>query len=194
MALSQAKLAGELSRFMDPEHPSFAWPASRSEAIQLWVDAYDTYATDAEDVSGDAVVTKYPAMFHAELVNRLTGSWSSAAAALAFRYAFVTYWTGAVFAIGAVPAPGGPCPNVGGNGIFSVEIQSVVTSVNGVNLRSALLALFDALTDDAGARIEAIAAAFHAATTTDVLVTITGLDTTPPPAGPLPITNVCRVF
>jgi hypothetical protein len=194
MALDRNKLVTALRRFMDPSDPDFAWPISRPAAVQLWTDAYDSYASDAVDYSGDGVSSKSPAGFEAALVSQFSGSWTASAAAIAFRNAFIAYWTGGVFSVGSVPPPGGACPNVGGNGVFSIESSSVVSSVGGTTLRTQLQAVFNDLTDDAEAKIQDIATVFHEATTQHVIVLISGLDTTPPPAGPLPITNTCKVF
>jgi hypothetical protein len=194
MALDVNKLAADLRRFLDPDDPSFAWPPTRDAAITLWSNAYDTYGSDAVDYSGDAVASKNPTGFRSALAAAFSYTWTAGEAANAFRDAWIAYWTGGVFSIGTVPPPTGACANAGGNGIFSTELSSIVTLINGAPLRAALLAIFQDLGIDGADKADEIAAAFHAATTTNIQVTISGLDTTPPPTGPLPIVNVCTVF
>lgn len=194
MALSASTLAGELRKIFDPGAGGFGWPASRSAAIASITAAYDTYASDAVDYSGDAVASKSPSGFQAALAAAFSDTWTAADAADAFRDAWIAYWTGATFAVGAPPPPSGQCPNSGGNTVFSVEISSAVTIINGAPLRASLLYEFGNLGIDGDAKATAIAAAFHAATTNDITCRIDGLDSTPPPTGPLPIFNLCRVF
>lgn len=165
------------------------------QAAMAWTDAYDSYARDAMDASNDRVVVTNRPGFQAALQ---FNSQSGVAPTMAqmFDTAFVAYWTGAVFAIGIPPTPAAPCPSIGGNTIFGVEITSlVVAAIPGI-LMNLLLPVFSGVTKASTAQQQAqqVASAFHAATTSAVTVLITGLDTTPPPAGPLPIVNTCTVF
>lgn len=188
--LSQAKLTGLLSAF-------FSSPdgiADRAVAETRWTDAYHSYAQDAVDASGDSVVTVNKAGFLGTL--NLRGEQSSASAAANFDQAFVSYWTGGIFAIGklvVVPPPG--CPSIGGTTIWASEITSLVVSVIPNVLSGLLLPIFERTdsSDTALSKASEIARAFHTATTTAVIVTIAGLDTTPGPVGPLPIVNTCTL-
>jgi len=189
----------------DPNNPSFVGhPANVSDAATNFANAYDTYALDAVDYSGDAVAVVNKAGFESTLAASLppgNPGGTPLAASAAFDNAFISYWTGATFAIGIIPPPAGICPNVGGNSIFSVELSSVVSAITPSILGNLLSTVWNSLpptgskeTEDPSIAASAIASALHTATTTAISVLISGLDTTPIPAGPLPITNTCTVF
>jgi len=76
--------------------------ASPAEATQRLTDAYDTYAQDAVDGSGDGPLVVNKSGFQSAL--NFTGTTSSAAAT-SFEAAVVAYWTGATFNI-STPPPG----------------------------------------------------------------------------------------
>ena len=76
--------------------------------------------------------------------------------------------------------------------VWASETTSVVSVVNSNPLEIALAAEFRNISTDGAAKAEAFATIFHKATTEDVTVLITGVDTTSPP--PLPITNTCTIF
>jgi hypothetical protein len=59
-------------------------------------------------------------------------------------------------------------------------------------LKALLEIEFAILQEDGSAKATALANAFHTATTSAVMVLITGLDTSVPT--PLPITNTCTIF
>lgn len=185
--LSQTKLRDLILDLTDPDSLNF----NPDDPSSAWTDVYDSYAVDAQDASDDAVVSTNAAGFHSQL--SLAHGLTPAQAAAEFDAAFVAYWTGATFGI-SIPAVAPVCPSSGGNGIFGLEISSVVTVVTPGVLGAALLALFNVVTPDFTTRATQLAAAFHAATTGAITVLITGTDTTPSPAGPLPITNLCGVF
>jgi hypothetical protein len=164
-------------------------------AAVKWAQAYDSYARQAQDASSDLVLsTNLPGLIAAL---NFDGSRSAAELAQQFETGFVAYWTGAVFSVGIPPPPVSPngCANVGGNSIFATEIASLVVAVTpGVMLSQLLPELMVVLKDETiESRSNAIAQAMHRATTTAVMVLITGIDTTPPPAGPLPVTNICTI-
>jgi len=200
MTLVASTLEAELLKLFDSSNPSFSgYPATKDLACSNWGDAYDLYAGAATDVSGDAVVVKNKALFISTLQAQLPSDPSTGtavAASNAFDAAFIAYWTGASFAIGIPPTPAAVCPSVGGNTIFGVEATSLVSVVTPSVLANLLLPIFTDVSTASTAQDKAqqIASAFHTATTTAVIVLITGLDTTPPPAGPLPITNTCTIF
>jgi len=200
MALSQATLKTELLKIMDPDNPSFVGhPDNVNDAAANWAAAYDTYALNAADYSGDALASANAPGFETTLANMLPAGdpgGTAATAAAAFEAAFIMYWTGAVFAVGIVPPPTGVCPNIGGNTIFGLEATSaVITIVPNILIPLLVAAWANPLgTEDPDAAATIAASAFHTATTTAVFVLISGTDTTPPPAGPLPITNTCTVF
>ena len=193
MSLSESSLTDMFRKIMDPEHPEYQLPETTDEAREAWADIYDTYAQNAEDVSGDAVTVTNRAGFKAALV--FTSSTDPSAAGVVaseFANAFLAYWTGGVFAVGTPPSPGAVCTSVGGNLVWGVEASSLVTVVNPAILQASLTTEFGKNTVDGKVKSEDLAAIFHAATTGDISVLITGLDTTAPT--PLPITNTCTVF
>lgn len=189
MSLSQSKLERSLLDFY--RRPKSI--GSVDQAERLWADAYHSYALDVEDVSGDGATNLERAKFLGQLNFRGVRHQQTWAAQM--DQAFVTYWTGVVFAVGTPPV-GPVCPNVGGNLVFSVETTSVVTLVTPGVLQAQLLPVATRFTRETTARQKAaeFAQAFHAATTTAVFVLISGQDTTPGPSGPLPITNTCTLF
>jgi hypothetical protein len=192
--LNVTSLKTSLLQMFDATRSDFVgWPPTLAQAVDNFASAYDLYALAATDASGDSVATTSVANFKTPLLILAPGS-SAADAAQAFDDAFVAYWTGGVFAVGTPPTPAAPCPSIGGNMLWSVEISSIVQLATPNILKGLLLPEFAVLSADPDAKATAIANAFHTATTTAVMVLITGLDTTPPPAGPLPITNICTIF
>ena len=190
MSLDRDKLRDSFRAVVDPTYPLHAFPATQADAVEAWTEIYDSYALAAEDVSGDSVVTANRAGFKAALTMDIHSGDPETLAA-EFAAAFLAYWTGAVFAIGKLPAtPTVPCPSVGGNLIWGSEATSVVSAVVSENLRQTLVTEFGKQTIDGEAKAEALADLFHDATTRDVQVLITGLDT----AVPTLITTTCTVF
>jgi len=193
MALSKQILINEFRKIVDPNYGGFeGHPESVAEAAQRWTDAYSTYAVSAEDASTDIVVTTNSPGFQAALNFAVPGT--PIGAAQQFGAAFQAFWTGAIFAIG-IPIVGlgkGQCLNVGGTGMFGVEITSIVISVINVALITNLTSEFSEASEDGADKADKLATIFHDATTQDILVLITGTDTTVPT--PLPITNTCQVF
>jgi hypothetical protein len=196
MALVLATLEAEFKKLMDPDDPGFlGHPPTIANAAAAWKDAYDLYASQAVDVSNDPLTTANPAGFEAMLATLLPPGdpgGNPSQAADAFEQAFSTYWTGGIFATGFPPTPAPVCPNVGGNGIWSIEQSSIVLSVTPNILKALLEIEFAILQEDGSAKATALANAFHTATTSAVMVLITGLDTSVPT--PLPITNTCTIF
>lgn len=196
MALDVATLKAELLKLFDPDDVGFVgYPATIAAAATNLANAYDTYASSAEDVSGDALVSADKATFESILAAQLPApvvGTLPADAALAFANAFIAYWAGATFAVGSLPPASPPgCPNMGGTTIFSAETTSVAVAV-AVGLLADLTTEFAVNTVDPDAKADDLANALHTATTSEVTVLITGLDTTLPV--PLPITNTCTVF
>ncbi len=187
--LNSSALKDAIVALGDPEGGSF----NPSNPAAAWATIYDDYASNGEDVSGDAMAGGNKPLFEAALTLANTGS--AAQAATEFDNAFVAYWTGVAFGIATPPTPLAPCPSVGGTTLWASELTSAVVAVAPGVLSALLLSIFtDNTSDDLDAKAQQIADAFHSATTSAVSVLIAGLDTTPPPAGPLPITNSCTVF
>jgi hypothetical protein len=192
LTLAKSKLKGELVKFMDPNAPGFTgFFTDFGATADAWANAYDLYASDATDASGDAIASKNKAAFKSALQSGLAASSSAAAAALAFDAAFIAYWTGATFSVGVPPPPAGPgaCANAGGTGVMLVEVSSVVTVITPLVLSAALASVFASLGTDGDAKATAIADAFDTATKSAVAVLITGTD---PLA--VPVLNLCTVF
>jgi hypothetical protein len=198
MALSSATLKAEILKVIDKDNPSWTgYPASPAAAAAKWKTAYDVYGSAAANSGGAAVLSKLPASFESILAAQLPAGnpgGTAAAAATAFANAWVAYWTGATFGLTPVPTHGSPCPNVGGNTTFGLVATSVVSVIVPAPLIASLTSAFGVLTGTVDAKATALANAFHAATTANITVLTSGTDTTPPTAGPLPITNTCQVF
>lgn len=189
MSLSLSKLERSLFRIYN--NPGDIRSAEQAE--RLWADAYIDYAMDAVDVSGDSLASANPIGFRQPL--RFRRSRNERTFSRQIANAFRAYWTGAVFSVGTPPGPAAQCPSVGGNGIFGTELASNVITVNATVMSRRLAPALLRFNRRTTARQKArdIARAMHQATTTGVLVLITGLDTTPSPGGPLPITNTCTI-
>lgn len=188
--LSQASLAASLLDIFASKDSI----RTAQEYEERWASAYDAYARQAQDVSGELPITVNGTGFRRALNFEASGS--AAALAAQFEAAFQVYWTGAIFSFGIPPPPVPPgCPNVGGTSIFSTELSSLVIEVVPSVMQAQLVTQFSVASREESieSRAQAIASAIHMATTTAVFVLITGLDTTSPPTGPLPVTNTCRV-
>lgn len=190
MSLSENTLTDELRKVFDKEHPGFLGFGTEAEQKSKITDAYDTYATQAEDASGDSLQTANKAGFEAALVFTVPGTAVSAAASITA--AFTTYWTGATFNVDVIN-PNPACSSVGGNLIFGAETTSVAAVGPTVGLLAGLTSALSDTAETGEEKARSIASALHSATISSVLVTIVGLDTTPPTAGPLPITNICTI-
>ena len=194
--LNEGKLRASLLRF-------FTNPAgliSIPQAEERWATAYDDYARDAEDLSGDPVLLSNRPGFRAPL--RFRGIRNSVQFAQQIEAGFLAYWAGATFALGnLVPGTGTvDCPTigpVGSNFIFASEISSLVILVAPGVMFSGILphvsVTYRGVTAEQQSR--RIAAAMHAATTSAVTVLISGIDTVIPGlGGPFPVTNTCNIF
>lgn len=190
--LTLATLQTSFVNMLDPDGGGFlGFPATVNIAVDNFADAYDTYAVQAQDIAGNTLVSGNKAGFTLALLTGLAGSITADAAAQAFDDAFVAYWTGAVFTVlpGLLPPSG-----VGGNGIFGLVLTSAVTLVTTGNLKAQLLPEFNILSTDGVTKAASLATIFHAAAASSIIVTISGSDTTAPPAGPLPIINTNTVY
>jgi hypothetical protein len=77
--------------------------------------------------------------------------------------------------------------------VFSIETTSTVSAVTPLILQNLLVTEFSILASNAVVKADNLATAFHTATTSAVMVIIVGVDTTPSPSGPLPITNLSAI-
>jgi hypothetical protein len=133
MTLSASKLKDELLKVLDSTNIHFVGnSATIIAAANNWANAYDVYAKDATDLSGDAVVLTNKAGFASTLAAQIPPSpnaGSYATTANAFDLAFIAYWTAATFRTGTPPTPTGLCPNTGGNMVFGIEATSAVSVI-----------------------------------------------------------------
>ena len=188
--LDQGRLKSELLRF-------FATPGgirSHKDAEDRWAAAYHTYASSVEDISGDQAVNLSKDRFRAPL--NFMSPRTAADFARMIDAAFVSYWTGVTFGITSiVPGLGVPCPNIGaGTMLFLSETTSLVVSVAPGVMAGALLPVLLTRGGSFHTQADLIARTMHGVTKSAVTVLITGLDTTPIPTGPLPVTNTCTIF
>lgn len=172
------------------------------QAEERWTRAYDEYARDAEDVSGDSVISINRAGFRGALNFRIIRHTTQMAAQL--EAGFLSYWTGGAFAVGNLVSGVGvaPCLNVPvppaptSTLIFASEVSSVVFAIAPQVMFSGVLPHlqrnFSGVTAEDQAR--RIASAMHQATISAVTVLITGIDTAlPAVGGPFPLTNTCTI-
>lgn len=189
MALQLEKLVARLRALGDRMDPGFPGDGTLAQAASRLCAAYADYAQDAEDPSGDRLIAGNTLAMQAALAPTFASSVGTpGAAAACFAAAHTAFWQAAPFAVGRPPLPGTPGV-VGGTGIFATEVSSIVTAALPGGLQAALTGLFAAPSTQPDERARAVAQAWHVATQA-VIVTITGLDVTPPPAGPLPIVCV----
>jgi hypothetical protein len=188
MALSADTLRDEFLKIFDPNNADFVgWPTTVAEAITNWTNAYDTYALDAEDHSGDSLLIGNTVGFSAAL----TAVWkdippgpagTETTAANALDTAFVAYWT-------VIP------PALTNFGLINLlpgwgtELSSLSVAAPGF-LATALLTEFNKKTEDMTTLATNIANAFHTVTTTNIVVTILGTD----PSGLVPMSDISTVF
>lgn len=192
MALQLDKLVARLRALGDRMDAGFPGDGTLAQAAGRLAAAYADYAQDAQDPSGDRLIAGNTLAMQAALAPAFASSVGTpAAGAACFAAAHTAFWQAAPFAIGRLPLPGTPGV-VGGSGVFATELSSIVTAAVPGGLQAALTGLFAAPSTKTEERARAIAQAWHASTLA-VVVTITGLDVTPPPAGPLPIVCVGTV-
>lgn len=195
--LSEAKLRDNLLRFF--RKPKGVRTIENAE--RRWASAYTSYASDAEDLSGDPLLSGNTVSFRSALNFRAIRYTTQMAQQL--ETGFQSYWAGANFAVGnLVSGTGTPCPNVpvppapSSTLLFASEVSSIVLSVAPQALYSRVLPVlsrnFSGVTGEDQAR--RIASAMHEATISAVTVLITGVDTAiPAVGGPFVLTNTCTI-
>lgn len=201
MSLSKDTLETEIRKVIDPAHSEFVGFSAdseasvrRADAAAKWATAFDNYGQSVQNVNSDNFLAPPNKVGFQAALSFTAGS--AAGTAAEFGSAWSAYWTGLTFIIG-LPGPINgslECPNIGGNTIFGIIISSAVTAVVPAPLITALTALFGVASTDPAVKAADFANAFHTASVGNVAVLTAGTDTTPPPAGPLPITNTCRLF
>ena len=186
MSLSINTLAQALQDLGDPSSPRYPGDGSLAQAAERLTRAYDAYASQAVDLGGNRLAAGNTAAMQVALTVTFASSINTVAgAAQAFGAAHTAYWAGAVFTPGAPPPPGTP-GIAGGNGIFSLVASSVVSVAPGAALTAGLLAIFAAPSTHAADRSQELAKLWDRVSKM-VTVLMVGIDATPSPAGPLPI-------
>ena len=189
--LSQSTLKSALQDLMTNQKGT-----DKPSAAANWADAFDAYGAGVTNINGDGPLAP-PNKLGFQAALSFSGT-TSAQQAQEFATAWKAYFTALVFTPGTPGTiNGGPCPNLGGNTIFGIIASSTVTVINEIPLIAALQGHFDSFSGtDPEAAADALASIFHSHTITlaNLTVLTSGTDTTPPPAGPLPITNTCGVF
>lgn len=133
MALVKADLQSALESWMNNPVDNL------SDGIDGFVNAYDTYALQAIDISGDNPLVVNKATMKSTLL-ALPPVGTPSSAALIFENAVISYWTGATFALTTPPPGGGP------------EISALVTTPPAVgSIQSGLQTVFSDV--DAGTTV-----------------------------------------
>lgn len=172
MALDKSKLTNELTTWLENQGDYLDDETSTGieKSADAFANAYETYALDAVDVSGDSpdVVNKSGL---ASAIKAITVPGTAATAALQYETGIVAFWTGATFKLLTPPA-----------GTIAPEVSAIVTTppVPGP-LAIALTAVFSDISGkDHATKASEIADALDTATKT-VVVTCTGTNAAPPP-------------
>jgi hypothetical protein len=130
MALNKTTLQSDLEDWMNGKDGY----NSISDSMNVFINSYETYAMEAQDISGDnpATLNKAAAL---SILNTTTLSATATSAAQVFEDAIIAFWTGGSFAT-ATPPPGTIPP----------EISAAVTGPpTPGSLKSAILAVFNDL-------------------------------------------------
>lgn len=140
------------------------------DSMVVFINAYDNYASDAMDISGDSplLLNKQDAL---DILDTITTAETAASVALKFENAIIAFWAGATFKIIIPPA-----------GTVAPEVSAIVTTniVPGT-LVSTLTPIFSDLSPKTYAQKAAeLATAFDDATLT---IIVTCIGTIPPPTG-----------
>jgi hypothetical protein len=130
MALSQTTLKNSLLSWMQGK----ASYSTLSQSMSVFIDAYEAYALNAIDVSGDGLLTYFKANALA-ILNTLSNSETAATAAQKIENAIKAFWTLATFSLTIPPA-----------GTILPEISAIVTTnIIAGTLASSLLSIFNNL-------------------------------------------------
>ena len=191
MGLNASTLEAELRKLASASFGGFeGFPADPTEAISRWTTAFTGYATEAEDFSGDALITYNTVGFTAAL-DFTVGNTASDGAAM-IRNAIEAFWLGAAFAVLSVPTPGDDAASgCASTGVFATKTTSLVQAPNTALLDAFEVSLeseFESVSTDSEAKALAVATLIHQACTTAFPVLVTGTD------GTNPVTNLCRIF
>jgi hypothetical protein len=164
MALDKSKLKTELESWMNTHYDNL------NDAANAFADAYNTYALDAYDISGDTPLSVNKAGIVSAILS-LTLNETAATSAIKFQTGLVNYWTGGTFKLLTPPA-----------GTIAPEISAIVTaSIIPPAISSTLTTIFTDLNKDTTVSTKAtqISNLFDTATKA-VIVTCIGTLANPP--------------
>jgi hypothetical protein len=160
MALLQATLSSQLLSWMQNK-TSYT---SLSQSMSSFINAYETYALDVVDVSGDGILTYFKANA-LTILNTISNSDTASTASVKFENAIIAFWTAATFKLITPPA-----------GTIAPEISAIVTTnIVTNNLATPLNTIFTNLnsSETDSTKADSLATAFHNSTKT-IIVTCTG--------------------
>jgi hypothetical protein len=188
VALNKDLLTDGLRACFDPTYSVFkGYNGDPAVCADRVCDAFGAYAQAAQAVSEGILQTPNLPGMKSSLEQAWAASKSAEDASLGLANALAVFWLGATFQLAGAIAPGLPGTS-GGNGLFGVISSVAVTTFAITPMHQALLAEFG--NKYAGPqKSAAIAAVIHDQLPACVVVETLGLDTTPPPSGPLPIEN-----
>ncbi|MDD5651515.1 MAG: hypothetical protein PHF86_14065 [Candidatus Nanoarchaeia archaeon] len=160
MALSQTTLKNSLTSWLQNKSNY----SSISQSMSVFIDAYETYALSAIDISGDGLLTYFKSNA-LSLLNTITNNDTATTAAQKIENAIKAFWTAATFKLTIPPA-----------GTILPEISAIVTTniISGT-LATLLLTIFNSLnsSETDSSKANDIATALHTSTKT-IIVTCIG--------------------
>ncbi len=144
---------------------------TKQEALQLFVNAYETYALDAQDISGDYINT-YNTSAMVQVLMTLPTQGSPQQAAQIFENALIAFWNSATFKLTIPPS-----------GTIAPEISAIVTqNITSGTLQPLLLPIFSdiSIQTTLETKMNQLATALDTVTKT-IVVTCIGTNPSPPP-------------
>ncbi len=169
MALQKNKLKQDLINWIEKCKTEIK---NTNDALQLFVDAYENYAKDAQDISGDYVLSYNKSSMFETLLN-LPSQQSANDGAQIIENAIINFWNGATFKL-LIPPPGTILPE-----ISSTVIQNIVSGT----LKSLLVPIFSNLNINTSdeTRIDQLATVIDSVTKT-IIVNCIGTNPSNPPS------------
>ena len=169
MALSKNKLKDNILSWFNEDVTSIF------DFTNYFSDAYEDYALDCIDISGDSILT-YNKAGMKNILNTLTNNETTSSSALKFENSIITFWTEATFKL-TIPPTGTILP----------ELSAIVTTniIPGV-IKTPLISVFSDLSPNTTKQQKAdqLATVFHTATLT---VVVTCVGTHPSTGNPVPV-------
>jgi hypothetical protein len=160
MALSLDTLKSNLKTWLEDKTNY----SSISDSMTAFIDAYEDYALDCVDISGDSISTYFKTNA-LNILKTITNSDTATTASQKFENALIAFWTNATFELLTPPA-----------GTVTPEISAIVTTnIIPTTLATALLSIFNAKSssDTDITKANQIATVLDTSTKT-IIVTCTG--------------------